>query len=280
MNKKFLSVILALFLIGVASAADKSIVYDTTTKGIKTSDPLPVANGGTGSAIQNFADLTTNQTINGTKTFTTIPVLPASDPTADNQAVKRSYCTNATNLLTGTVPTARLGSGTANNTTYLRGDQSFQPIVEKNTSNVIFSWSGCEEYGSRGLILGSDLTIPDLGSGTGGKTLYAAVYGSSARTILVSKFKKIAGISTVTIQGKIWSPGGDTVSAILAVDIGGQSNSVNSGAATTPTWATSSDIDVSGLTDDQVYDITITLKCESVSPTATVGCSAVALIAS
>lgn len=35
---------------------------------------------------------------------------------------------SATELATGTVPTARLGSGTANSTTYLRGDQSWQAI--------------------------------------------------------------------------------------------------------------------------------------------------------
>lgn len=34
---------------------------------------------------------TTNQTIAGTKTFTSIPVLPASDPTTANQAVRKSY---------------------------------------------------------------------------------------------------------------------------------------------------------------------------------------------
>jgi len=32
---------------------------------------------------------------------------------------------NATNLASGTVPTARLGSGTANSTTFLRGDQTY-----------------------------------------------------------------------------------------------------------------------------------------------------------
>jgi len=32
-------------------------------------DPLPIANGGTGSATQNFVDLTTSQTITGQKTF-------------------------------------------------------------------------------------------------------------------------------------------------------------------------------------------------------------------
>ena len=36
-----------------------------------------------------------------------------------------SYYTNATNLATGTVPTARLASGTANSSTFLRGDQTW-----------------------------------------------------------------------------------------------------------------------------------------------------------
>ena len=40
-----------------------------------------------------------------------------------------SYYTNATNLATGTVPTARLGSGTANAVTFLSGDQSYKTAV-------------------------------------------------------------------------------------------------------------------------------------------------------
>lgn len=42
---------------------------------------LPVANGGTGSATQNFVDLTTAQTVSGVKTFSAPPHLPASTTT-------------------------------------------------------------------------------------------------------------------------------------------------------------------------------------------------------
>jgi len=41
----------------------------------------------------------------------------------------QTYYTNATNLTTGTVPTARLGSGTANSTTYLAGDQTYKEVT-------------------------------------------------------------------------------------------------------------------------------------------------------
>jgi hypothetical protein len=45
-----------------------------------------------------------------------------------------SFYTNATNLATGTVPTARLGSGTANAQTFLSGDQSYKTAVTSVTS--------------------------------------------------------------------------------------------------------------------------------------------------
>lgn len=50
---------------------------------------LPIARGGTGSATQNFVDLTTNQTVAGTKTFT-LPVVGAT-PTLSTHLTTKGY---------------------------------------------------------------------------------------------------------------------------------------------------------------------------------------------
>ncbi len=50
---------------------------------------LPLTNGGTGSATQNFIDLTTAQTAAGIKTFSASPIVPT--PTTDYQASTKKY---------------------------------------------------------------------------------------------------------------------------------------------------------------------------------------------
>ena len=51
---------------------------------------------------------------------------------------------NANNISSGTVPTARLGSGTANSSTYLRGDQTYSalPTILPGLGGQVFTSSG------------------------------------------------------------------------------------------------------------------------------------------
>ena len=56
--------------------------------------------------------------------------LPAANITGTLPAISGANLTNldASDLASGTVPTARLGSGTASSSTFLRGDSSFQTV--------------------------------------------------------------------------------------------------------------------------------------------------------
>ena len=80
-----------------------------TIVGTHLAAPLPLAQGGTGSATQNFVDLTTAQSIGGTKTFTAAPIVPAA-------SFPESAVVNLTTDLAAKVPTSRLitsGTGLA-----------------------------------------------------------------------------------------------------------------------------------------------------------------------
>lgn len=83
---------------------------DLTTRGavngvasLDGSGLVPTAQLPVSALSTNFVDLSTNQTINGTKTFGTIPVGPASNPTTANQLVRKAYADLMLPLTGGTM---------------------------------------------------------------------------------------------------------------------------------------------------------------------------------
>lgn len=99
--------------------------------------------------------------------------------------------------------------------------------------------------------------------------------GGSADTyfdIWSTKWTKISGVNTVTIHCRIWgSDGGAGNNVNLKATIGAATNNVNgSDAANTPEWK-SFTVDVSGLVNGTVYDVTIALKHNQASDYAFCG---------
>ena len=126
----------------------------------------------------------------------------------------------------GTVDFLTAGTGLTITTTTIT---STLPI-----SNVIFTWSGVDIVSDTnyGLFQGTD-QAPATGATLTNHFLYNDT--NTARTLLNFQFTKIAGISTVTIHGRLWS---DTANsgdeAILTVDIGGQNAFITSTTTTSP----------------------------------------------
>ena len=114
-------------IIGAVANATNAVTANTSTTATTAGNVtgvVAIANGGTGSATKNFVDLTTNQTVGGTKTFTDAPVGNGSLLTNINGANITNNTINASALASDTFPNnqnlSRLGQ--------LRWDQLGQRV--------------------------------------------------------------------------------------------------------------------------------------------------------
>jgi hypothetical protein len=138
-----------------------------------------------------------------------------------------SFYTNATNLATGTVPTARLASGTANSITFLRGDQTWATVVggavltANNTDTQTFyipmanatsgSWSN-------GVVSTTKLFfVPS--TGTLNATIFNSLSDESKKTDVVtieSALDKVLGMRGVEFK---WVDNGEKSTGVIAQEM-------------------------------------------------------------
>ena len=71
--------------------ANKKITSGNIDLASEVTGTLPVGNGGTGSATRNFVDLTSSETVAGTKTFSSFPITPSAAPTTNYQVANKKY---------------------------------------------------------------------------------------------------------------------------------------------------------------------------------------------
>ena len=116
--------------VNVGSGITLGASGDIFATGVSTVTTLKVGSGVTVSSDGDIfaTGVTTATTFSGSGANLTN--LPAANLTGTLPAISGANLTNldASDLASGTVPTARLGSGTASSSTFLRGDSTFQTV--------------------------------------------------------------------------------------------------------------------------------------------------------
>ena len=166
--------------ITTASGADNLLTVHTnnTTERVRINNDGDVIVG-SGITVSPDGDIfttgvTTSTTFSGSGASLTN--LPAANITGTLPAISGANLTNldASDLASGTVPTARLGSGTASSSTFLRGDSTFQTVdtnlvadttpqlggnLDVNTKNIVFGDSAGATDDRLTFGAGTDLSI-------------------------------------------------------------------------------------------------------------------------
>ena len=165
--------------ITTASGADNLLTVHTnnTTERVRINNDGDVIVG-SGITVSPDGDIfatgvTTATTFSGSGASLTN--LPAANLTGTLPAISGANLTNldASDLASGTVPTARLGSGTASSSTFLRGDSTFAAVtsttINSNADNRVITGSGTADTlnGESNLTFdGNALTVTNSSSNT------------------------------------------------------------------------------------------------------------------
>lgn len=144
---------------------------------------------------------------------------------------------------------------TDEDTYYIYNGASWDALGQ-SLSNVAFEW-----YGTMGAYSGTDIGFVEGGTLTptawgGARYSFLAAGGAAYRTVWETRFKKLQGFSTVTVNAWIWQQqSGTTNSALLRVSIGSVAGSAQGSDQQQTPEMVSFTIDVSGLASGTFYNV-------------------------
>lgn len=108
---------------------------DPTVVATHLSAPLPLSQGGTGSATQNFVDLTTNQSVGGVKTFTGSIRVPT--PVINSDAATKSYVDGLSAGIQVKASVAAISTTALPTNTYVNGASGVGATLTANAAGVL-----------------------------------------------------------------------------------------------------------------------------------------------
>lgn len=136
------------------------------------------------------------------------PVAPANSLTVSNTGVVGGNggsltALNASNLSTGTVATARLGTGTANSTTFLRGDGTWATAGGAPTTAQVLSATAGANVGEVGsyALLRQNLGAYTEGNTLAGSSLFYTGAGGNSQSNSPSGTWRLMGASNLGSAG-------------------------------------------------------------------------------
>jgi hypothetical protein len=179
------------------------------------SGTLPVENGGTGSATQNFVDLTTDQTVVGAKTFSDNLTVNANESISGNQTVL------GTLGVTGTTTVAVLSAGaTTLNSLGVSGNGTVGGTLDVTGNETVGGTLGVTGTTTVAVLSAGATTISSLGV-SGDETVSGTLGVTGATTVAVLS----AGATTLssntvsgdeTVGGTLGVTGTTTVAVLSA----------------------------------------------------------------